>query len=164
MLRHAKSLPAKRSASPGSRAFDAVNHAVLAALAILAVLPFAYVLVASFTPPDILARESFILIPKGFTLDSYRYVFSTRTISRALRVSASLTVVGTLFRLAMTILFAYPLAHAHLAGRRPILLLVTFTLMFSGGIIPSYMIVSGLGLINSYSALVLPGAINTINF
>ena len=164
MLGRTKNPPARRRASPGSRAFDAVNHTLLAALALLAILPFVYVLVASFTPPDILAKESFILIPKGFTLDSYRYVFSTRTISRALQVSTGLTVVGTLFRLAMTILFAYPLAHAHLAGRRPILMLVTFTLMFSGGIIPSYMVVSNLGLINSYGALILPGAISTFNF
>lgn len=148
----------------GNSWFDVANLIVLGVIAVLCVLPFVYVVVASFTPPEILAKEAFILIPKGVTLDSYRYIFSTRTIPQALRVSAGLTIVGTLFRLAMTILFAYPLAHTHLAGRRPILMMVTFTLMFSGGIIPSYMVVANLGLMNSYAALLLPGAINTFNF
>jgi putative aldouronate transport system permease protein len=144
--------------------FDIFNHTFLIIVSLAAVLPFVYILVASITPPDILAKELFILIPKGFTMESYRYVFSTRTIPRSLLVTVFITVFGTIFRLGMTILFAYPLSHKFIKGRNYILFLVTFTMMFSGGIIPSYMMVRNLRLIDSYWALILPGAINTFNF
>jgi putative aldouronate transport system permease protein len=156
-------IPARWQGISG-RTFDIINYIFLALISLCAVIPFIYILTASVTPPDILAGEPFILIPKGFTLESYRYIFSTRTVPNALKVSLFITVFGTLFRLCMTILFAYPLSHKNIKGRSVILFLVTFTMMFSGGIIPSYMVVRGLGLIDSYWALFLPGAINTFNF
>jgi putative aldouronate transport system permease protein len=90
-------------------------------------------------------------------------VFSTKTLMQALRVSIVLTAVGTTFNIIMTVLFAYPLAHTTIKGRRVILFLITFTMMFSGGIVPEYMIVRSLGLMNKMSALILPGAISTFN-
>jgi putative aldouronate transport system permease protein len=143
---------------------DAVILILMGIVALVAILPFIYVLVASVTPSAILAKERFILVPRGFTLEGYRYIFSTRTIVQGLKVSVFLTVAGTSFNILMTILFAYPLAHATMKGRRIILFLVTFTMMFSGGIIPEYMIVRRLGLINKMGALILPGAISTFNF
>jgi putative aldouronate transport system permease protein len=113
---------------------------------------------------SVLAKTRFILIPRGFTLDSYRYLFSSRTIIRALGVSVFVTVVGTVWNIVMTILFAYPLAHKTIKGRRAILFLVTFTMMFGGGLIPGYMLIRSLHLINSLGALIIPGAISTFNF
>jgi putative aldouronate transport system permease protein len=132
--------------------------------AIIAVIPFIYVLVASFTPPAILAKERFILIPKGFTLDAYKYIFSTSTVLQALKISVFVTVVGTLYNIFMTVIFAYPLAHTNIKGRRVILFLVTFTMLFSGGLVPGYMVLRSLGFMNKLSVLIIPGAISTFNF
>jgi putative aldouronate transport system permease protein len=138
--------------------------AIMGLCAAISVLPFIYVVIASFTPPGILAKERFIPIPRGFTLEAYQYVFSTRTVLDGLKTSIIITITGTLFNIAMTVLFAYPLAHTSIKGRRIILFLVTFTMMFSGGIVPEYMVVRNLKLMNKLGALILPGAISTFNF
>ena len=131
----------------------------------LAIVPFLYVVAASLTPLELMGtRGQIVLFPKRISFDAYRYVFSTRTLMQALRVSVMLTGVGTFFNILMTVLFAYPLAHTNIKGRRIILFLVTFTMMFSGGIIPSYMVVRSLGMMNRMSALILPGAISTFSF
>lgn len=148
----------------GERIADGILYLLIGIISIAAILPFVYVVVASFTPTEILAKERFILIPRGFTLEAYQYVFTTPTVTRALGVSGGLTVVGTAFNIIMTVLFAYPLAHTEIKGRSAILFLVTFTMMFSGGIIPDYMIVQKMGLMNTMASLILPGAINTFNF
>ncbi len=145
------------------KSFDIVNYFLLGLLSIITVLPFIYVVVASITPPEILIKEKFILIPKGFTLEAYEYVFSASSIKRALIVSVCITVIGTLFRITMVVLFAYSLAHKTLHGRRVVMILITFTLMFNGGTIPTYIIVRSLGLLDSYLALILPNAISTFN-
>ena len=143
---------------------DIVIYFIVGLIALLCIIPFIYVIVASFTPPAILAKQRFILIPQGFTLEAYQYVFTTRTLMQALSVSARLTIFGTIFNIIMTVLFAYPLSHTRIKGRSIILFLVTFTMMFSGGIIPEYMIIQKMGLMNSMAALILPGAISTFNF
>ena len=74
-----------------------------------------------------------------------------------------ITVAGTAVNMVMTVLMAYPLAHNYLPGKKVINFLVVFTMMFSGGMIPNYLIVRGLGLINSYWSVILPGAINAFN-
>ena len=143
---------------------DSLICFVIGIFALACILPFVYVVVASFTPPAILAKEQFILIPKGFTMEAYKYVFSTNTVVQALKVSIGITAAGTIFNIIMTVLFAYPLSHKSIRGRSVILFFVTFTMVFSGGIVPEYMLVQQLGLMNTYAALILPGAISTFNF
>jgi putative aldouronate transport system permease protein len=150
--------------SPGDYIVDAAIIVFMGVYAIIAVIPFIYVLVASFTPPAILAKERFILIPKGFTLDAYKYIFSTSTVLQALKISVFVTVVGTLYNIFMTVIFAYPLAHTNIKGRRVILFLVTFTMLFSGGLVPGYMVLRSLGFMNKLSVLIIPSAISTFNF
>lgn len=150
--------------SPGDRFADWAIIFFMGVYAFIAVIPFIYVIVASFTPPGILAKERFILIPKGFSLDAYRYVFSTSTILQALKITVFVTVAGTLYNIFMTVIFAYPLAHTNIKGRRVILFLVTFTMLFSGGLIPGYMVLRSLGLMNKLSVLIIPGGISTFNF
>ncbi|MDR1301094.1 MAG: carbohydrate ABC transporter permease [Treponema sp.] len=149
---------------PADIIIDGLILFIMGIVGIMAVLPFVYVVVASLTPPELMGRGQMILIPKRLSFEAYRYVFSTKTLMQALRVSVLLTAVGTTFNIMMTVLFAYPLAHSGIKGRRIILFLVTFTMMFSGGIVPEYMIVRSLGLMNKMSALILPGAISTFNF
>jgi putative aldouronate transport system permease protein len=147
--------------SLGSRVFDALNIAILIGLAAVTVLPFLYVLAGSFASETELALRPFFLWPNDVDLTAYEYVFSTDTFVRSLAVTVGVTVVGTLVQVAMTTTMAYPLAQRRLPGRGPILGLVVFTLVFSGGMIPTFLVVRQLGLLDSYWSLVLPLAINS---
>ena len=146
-----------------SHAFDVFNYMLLSLIALITIIPFVYVVVASFTPPEILLKEHFILVPKGFSLEAYSFVFRSSAVVRALKVSGAITVLGTVFNILMTVLFAFPLAHKQLHGRNVLLFMVTFTLMFNGGTVPTYMVVRSLGMINKYASLILPTCISTFN-
>ncbi|WP_168120414.1 carbohydrate ABC transporter permease [Paenibacillus sp. HB172176] len=146
-----------------SRIFDVSLAIVLAIFAMLSFIPFLYVVAASFTSSAELLRKGFVLFPTSFSLDGYRYIFSTSTITRSLCVTIILAVVGTLINLFATVLMAYPLARKDLAGRRFLMLMIVFTLIFSGGMIPTYLVVKSLHLLDSYWSLVLPGLINAFN-
>jgi putative aldouronate transport system permease protein len=103
------------------------------------------------------------LYPKHVTIEAYKRVFQNADIMIGYRNVILYTVIGTLVNLILTTAGAYPLARRDFAGRNAIMLLITFTMFFSGGIIPTYMIVRDLGLINSIGALILPGAVSVWN-
>ncbi|PFG44285.1 putative aldouronate transport system permease protein [Isoptericola jiangsuensis] len=153
-----------RRVSPGLRVFRVVNGIVLTTFALLCVIPFLNVLASSFATPGELATRSFILVPYDFTLDAYKYILATSTIFRAMGVSLFVTIVGTFVSLLLTSLMAYALSKKYLRGRRVINFLVVFTMLFSGGMIPTFIVVQSLGLIDSLWALILPVAINAFNF
>jgi putative aldouronate transport system permease protein len=153
-----------RRPTPAMRIFQVVNVIVLGGFALLCLLPFLNVLGSSFATPGELATRPFIVIPETFTLDAYRYILSTATIFRALGVSLFVTVAGTFVSLLLTALMAYALSKRYLRGRRVINFLVVFTMLFSGGMIPTFIVVQKLGLIDSLWALILPVAINAFNF
>lgn len=153
-----------RRPTPAVRAFRVVNVIVLGGFALLCLLPFLNVLGSSFATPGELATRSFVVIPETFTLDAYRYILSTSTIFRALGVSVFVTAVGTFVSLLLTSFMAYALSKPYLRGRRVINFLVVFTMLFSGGMIPTFIVVQNLGLIDSLWALILPVAINAFNF
>ncbi|ADI11747.1 binding-protein-dependent transport systems inner membrane component [Streptomyces bingchenggensis BCW-1] len=133
---------------------------VLIGLAVVTVLPFLYVIAGSFAGESELASRPFFLWPHDIDLSSYRYIFSTGTFLRSLLVTIGVTIVGTLVQLALTTTMAYPLAHRRLPGRNLILSLIVFTMVFSGGMIPTFLVVRQLGLLDSYWALILPMAIS----
>ncbi|MEK3885488.1 carbohydrate ABC transporter permease [Paenibacillus sp. PL2-23] len=147
----------------GSRLFDIVNYVLLAIIGIVTFLPFVHVVAGSFTTSAEMAAKKFILIPTVYSLDAYQYIFSTGTIFRAMFVSIYVTVLGTAFSMLITALFGYALARRDLDGRRILMFLVVFTMLFNGGLIPTFLVVRELGLIDSYGALVLPIAINAFN-
>jgi putative aldouronate transport system permease protein len=136
---------------------------VLIIFGLVTFLPVWSVLAGSLTSARENLLHPFILWPREPTLDSYRYILSTNTLPRSMLVTIFITVVGTAINIFMTTLMAYPLAHPQLRGRKVIMFFVTFTLLFSGGMIPNYLIVRATGLLNSYWALLLPGAIGTFN-
>ncbi|WP_407639797.1 carbohydrate ABC transporter permease [Bacillus sinesaloumensis] len=127
------------------------------------VLPFVHVIAASFTTSAELADKRFVLFPTVFSLDAYKYIFSTDTIFKALFVSIGVTFIGTLWSMFITLLTAYGLSRKELVGRRQILFLFVFTMLFSGGMIPTFLIVKETGLLDSYSALIIPVTINVFN-
>ncbi|MFI7133074.1 carbohydrate ABC transporter permease [Nonomuraea sp. NPDC050153] len=143
-----------------SRVFDVINVAVLIGLALVTVLPLLYVLAGSFASESEIAARPFFLWPEKFITDTYTFIFSTPTFIRALLTTIVVTAVGTVVQLVLTFTMAYPLAKRYLPGRTLVLNLVIFTLVFSGGMIPTYLVVRDMGLLDSYWALILPLAIN----
>ncbi|MFC4598326.1 carbohydrate ABC transporter permease [Cohnella hongkongensis] len=145
------------------RIFSVLNYALLATIALVSFLPFVHVIAGSFTTNAELAASKFVLIPKVWSIEAYRFIFSTSTIFRAMAVSAAVTLLGTLFSMLITSMMAYGLSRRDLDGRKPILFAVVFTMLFNGGLIPTFLVVKELGLIDTYAALVLPIAISAFN-
>ncbi|WP_336208903.1 carbohydrate ABC transporter permease [Nonomuraea sp. LPB2021202275-12-8] len=146
--------------SLGSRLFDALNVLLLVALGLITILPLLYVLAGSFAGEAEIASRPFFLWPEKFVTETYAYIFSTDTFVRSLITTVLVTVVGTAVQVLLTFTMAYPLAKRYLPGRTLVLNLVIFTLVFGGGMIPTYLVVRDLGLLDSYWALILPLAIN----
>lgn len=144
---------------PG-RVFDVVNAVVLIAIGLLALLPFLYVLAGSFATELEITTRPFFLWPSEITTASYSSILSSRVFVRAFITTVVVTGVGTLVQLSLTALMAYPLSKIDLPGRRTMMSLIVFCMVFSAGMIPTFLIVKELGLLNSYWALILPAAIN----
>jgi putative aldouronate transport system permease protein len=144
---------------------DIIIYLFLAVVAITTVVPFIYVVAASFaTEHEILTRPLFI-IPKEVTFDAYSRIFGAEygtTVLRSLGVSIFVTLVGTIANLFFTTTMAYALAKP-IKGRNFVLNCVLFTMVFSGGMIPLFLVVKSLGLYNTFGALILPGAISAYN-
>lgn len=143
-------------ASLSERTFDRLNAALLLAVAAATLFPLYYVFSVSFTSPAEYLKGGIILYPKGFTLENYTYLFSTPLFPRALGVSAYLAVVGTVSGLAVTAALAYALSRRRMLGRKTMLVLILFTTLFQPGMIPNYLLIRELHLMNSLWALILP--------
>jgi putative aldouronate transport system permease protein len=146
--------------TPAGRAFDVFNVALMGIVSIIALLPFVYVLAGSFATEAELATRPFFLWPETFSLEAYRGIFTSAAFLRALVTTILVTAVGTGIQLLLTASMAYPLSKANLPGRKLIMMLIVFTMVFSGGLIPTFLVVKDLGLLNTYWALILPLAIN----
>lgn len=146
-----------------SRIFDIVNYTLLSIIGLVTILPFLHVIAGSFTTVTELAQKQFVLFPTVWSLDAYKYVFSTNTVFRSLGVSVGVTFFGTLFSMLLTCLMAYGLSRRDLDGRNFIMFMVLFTMLFSGGMIPTFLVVKEMGLIDTYAALIVPTAINAFN-
>lgn len=154
---------AKQYRTAAGVTFDAANYIVLTLFGLAAVLPFIYVIAGSFASDAELTSRAVFFIPKTFTLNAYEFIFSTDTIMRSIGVSVYITVIGTLVNLFFTVTMAYSLAKRGLYGRNLVLNLVIFSMLFGGGMIPTYLVVKELQLLDSLWALMLPGAISAFN-
>nr|WP_077619407.1 carbohydrate ABC transporter permease [Bacillus sinesaloumensis] len=149
--------------TPAGRVFDVFNFVILGIAGLLMLCPLLYVIAGSFATEAELSRRSFFIFPETFSLEAYRYIFSTNTFVRSILVSVGTTVVGTIVCLFFTLSMAYPLSRKNLMGRSVIMNLIIFSMLFSGGMIPTYLVIKSLGLLDSYWALILPIAINPFN-
>jgi len=140
----------------GDRIFNSVNVLILGLISLIMLFPFYYVLIVSFTTEEQYMRGDLILFPEKWTLSSYQYLLSTNTFTNAIGVSTFLAVVGTILSLIITSAFSYSLSRRRLMGRKIIMMALVITLLFSPGMIPHYLLVRDLGLINSIWALILP--------
>ncbi|RCW49377.1 carbohydrate ABC transporter permease [Paenibacillus prosopidis] len=143
--------------------FDIMNYFFLGLFAVAAVLPFIYVISGSFATDAELTKRAVFLIPETFSIAAYEFIFSTNTIMKSIGVSMYVTVFGTAVNLFFTVTMAYPLARRGLMGRNTVLNLVVFSMLFGGGMIPTYLVIRELSLLDSYWALILPGAISAFN-
>ncbi|GAA3404226.1 carbohydrate ABC transporter permease [Paenibacillus hodogayensis] len=150
--------------SASDRIFNTVVYVLLALVGLAAVLPLLYVFSVSLTPyGEVLKNGGYVLLPKSVTLEAYRKLFETSNIMRSFGVTVFITVVGTFVNLTLTALTAYALSRKNMPGRALFLYMIVFTLLFSGGIIPTYLIVKATGLLDSVWALILPSAISSFN-
>lgn len=154
---------AKQYKSVSGTAFDITNLIVLSVISLLAVLPFIYIIAGSFASDAELTKRAVFLIPETFTIAAYQFIFSTDTILQSVKVSMYVTVLGTLVNLFFTVTMAYALSKRNLMGRNTVLNLIVFSMLFGGGLIPTYLVVRDLHLLDSYWALILPGAISAFN-
>lgn len=152
-----------RSKSFSSKTADILIYILLAVMGLIAIIPFIHIFSLSFSDPTKIDPTKLALYPKYITTISYKYILSSMTIPRSLAVSIFITTIGTLINLFFTITMAYSLSFKHLIGRRLILGLVTLTLIFNGGMIPTYFVVRGLGLIDSYMSLFFPRAMTVLS-
>lgn len=153
----------KVKASLGSRIFDVVNYTFLGILCLIMILPFISIIASSVTPIEELVKKKFVLIPSAISFEAFEYVFSTNTVLNGVLVSVGVTLVGTAISILITALTAYPLAHTQLVGRKALVGMVIFTMVFNGGMIPTFIIVKSLKLVNSWWSLILPTAISSFN-
>lgn len=147
--------------SLGSRIFDIVNVTVLVLLGLSTLYPFWDTLVVSFSSLRGYLSTSIHLWPSEWSFEGYVYMLTNRELWTSYANSIFITVVGTFLNMIVTIMTAYVLSKKDLKGHRVLTFLAVFTMMFSGGIIPTYMIVKDVGLMNSLWAMILPTAINT---
>ncbi|GHV03356.1 protein LplC [Spirochaetia bacterium] len=142
---------------------DFIIVLVLFAVVLICVMPMVNLLARSLSSPQAIVNREVGFLPVGVTVDSYRYVFKDPAFSRSMIWTAILTVICTLFSLAITILCAFPLTYDNLKGKNLINTLIIFTMYFSAGTIPNYILMKDLGLLNSPLALILPNCLSVFN-
>lgn len=149
--------------SKGEVAFLILTKILMLIFAVMCLYPFLYVLAVSLSSPGPVMRGEVYLIPKGFSLEVYRKIFSEGTLVNATIRSIIITMVYVIVAMTITILCAYPLSVPELKGKKILNRVIIFTMYFSGGTIPSYLVVRSLGLIDNYLALVLPCCLSVYN-
>lgn len=148
----------------GMKVFNVFNLVFLTSLALTMFLPFLNILAQSFSSSKAITNGVVALWPVDFTLVNYKYVFQDPTIWRAFMISVIITVCGTTINLLMTSSLAYPLSRPEYVGRKYILLMVLFTMIFTPPLIPVFILIKNLKLMNTLWAVMIPGAISAFNF
>lgn len=150
-------------AASGERAFAAFNYVFFILLCALMLYPFWHVIMTSFSSAEAAAKGGIFLWPKGATFETYKSVFSNPQILTGYLTTLVVTLAGTFLGTLFTASTAYALSKKELPLGSTLMVLVLFTMIFSGGMIPSYLLIKNLGLTNNRLALILPGLINAYN-
>lgn len=149
--------------SAGDRLFDIINYILLAIVLIIVLYPLIFVAVASISNPAAVVKGEVWLLPKEINFTGYEKVFANKEILNGYMNTILYTVAGTIVNVGMTILAAYPLSRKDFRGRNIFTALFVFTMFFSGGLIPTYLIVKDLGMTNTMWALIIPNAVAVWN-
>lgn len=149
--------------SRDDRIFDALVYTIAGVVLLLVLYPLLFVVSASFSDPISVIDGKVWLLPQGFTFTPYLHVFENESIWSGFRNTILYTLIGTFVNIILTILAAYPLSQRDLPGRKTLMFIITITMFFSGGLIPTYLLIKSLGMINTVWAMIIPGAISTYN-
>jgi putative aldouronate transport system permease protein len=147
----------------GERIFTTFNYLFLTLTGLTCLYPFVYVFSLSFSSSRAITAGEVVLWPVEFNIDAYKRLLQDGQIFRAMWNTVVLTGVGTALTMAVTILCAYAMSKKRLRGRGIFTFLMVFTMMFGGGMIPSFLLIRSLGLMNTYWALWLPSLVSTYN-
>ena len=145
------------------RIFDFINTAILAIIMLMVLYPLIFIVSSSFSTSDQVFMGKVIFLPKNFTVMSYIKVFQDSSILTGYRNTILYTSVGTFINLVMNISAAYPLSRRTFKGRNAIMFFISFTMLFSGGLIPSYLLIRNLKLYDTFWVMVLPNALSVVN-
>lgn len=145
------------------RIFLVINTTLLIVLALSCLYPFLNMFAISLSTNEAVMTGNVSIWPQGFNIEAYSRILKEAQFWTGYKNTLIYTVVGTLVSLGMTIICAYPLSRKNLVGRKYILLFMIFTMYFGGGLIPSYLLIKNLGMMNTLAAIVLPGAISVYN-
>ena len=147
----------------GYRIFSVLNIVLMILICLMIIFPLYYMFIVSISDGAAIMSGQVNFLPVGFSLRAYRAAFKDANFIKSYWNTVVITACGTTVNLLMTTLFAYPLSRSDLMGRKLLMKLAVVTMFFTGGMIPSYMLVNSLGMNNTYWALILPGAINVYN-
>lgn len=151
----------RRKKTLGDLIFDIIIYVFITAVAISCLLPFLHVIFSSLSKPEIiLSYKGIMLWPKGFTLKGYELVFQNKELARGYLNTIIYVVLGTAISLSVNTLAAFALSRKNVMWSPHLLLFATFTMLFSGGLIPFYLLIQKLGWINTVWAVIVPGAVN----
>ncbi|MDR0267412.1 carbohydrate ABC transporter permease [Paenibacillus sp.] len=149
--------------SRGDRIFNVMIYIILSLVTVIVLYPLVFVFSASFSDPQTVLRGEMLLWPKGINLNSYAKIFQNHDILTGFANTILYTAVGTLLNLVMTVMAAYPLSRKDLVGRNWIMALFVFTMFFGGGLIPTYLLIKNLGMLNTFWVMIIPGAVSIWN-
>lgn len=149
--------------TPGEKAFDVINYILLICIAFITLVPFLLIISGSFSDVSSIVKNEVFLIPKNFTLEGYSAILEDNQIFEAYYNTIWYTVVGTSINLFATLPAAYTLSRSRYSLKKPLMLFFSVTMFFSGGMVPSYLLIQNLGLYNTRWAMVLPGAVSVFN-
>ena len=159
------SVKAKKSikTSKQDTLFYAVIYAVILLILIILLWPLIFIVSSSLSSKEAVMAGRVFLLPVNFSLEGYKAVFQTNEVLIGFRNTVLYTLFGTMLNVALTLIAAYPLSRKDLPYRRMWSFIFTFTMIFSGGMIPTYIVVNKLGLMNSPLAMILPTAMSVYN-
>jgi putative aldouronate transport system permease protein len=149
--------------STGEKIFYAINYLILSLASLSCILPILHIISLSLSSAESITMGQVGLWPVEFTAEAYRKLVSGTDVLGAFRNSVLITLVGTALNMVFTVLTAYPLSKQYFYARRFFTLAIVFTMLFTAGLIPNYLLIKSLGLVNTYGSLWLPGLISAYN-
>ncbi|WP_418785650.1 carbohydrate ABC transporter permease, partial [Hominenteromicrobium sp.] len=153
----------KIKTSTGEKIFTVFNYAFFTLLCLVMLYPFWHEIMLSFSSLEASMKGGIFLWPKGFNLDTYKSVFKNPNIYTGFRTTIIVTIAGTALGTLLTAMTAYPLSKSRLRGGKVLMTLVLFTMIFSAGMIPSFLLIQNIGLMDNILALILPGLVSAYN-
>ena len=149
--------------SKGDLTFEIFNTVLMVLILAVIIYPLWFVVIASFSDSAAVTAGDVWLWPKGFHLDAYRRVFANSRLMTGYRNTILYTFVGTVFNLIGTVALAYPLSRRDFAGRNVIMMILTVTMFFNGGLVPTYLIYKQIHIVNTFWVMVIPGLVSVYN-